>query len=114
MEFRLGAEDGAMGLEGHFGATPVRGAAELFEPAFRLAALIDLPIELAAARDLDFEALGEGIDHRDADAMQAAGRLVDLGVKLAARMERAHDDFERRFLGKFRIDRKSTRLNSSH
>ena len=35
--------------------------------------------------------------------MQAARGLVDLGVEFAAGMQRAHDDFERRFLREFRM-----------
>ena len=35
--------------------------------------------------------------------MQTARGLVDLGVELAAGMQRAHDDFERGFLRKFRV-----------
>src|SRR6202011_3565159 len=98
-----GAEDVGIGLEAHLSATPVWRAAELFEPVLRLTALINLPVKLAAARDLDFEALGERVDHRNADTMQAAGGLIDLGVELAARMERAHDHFEGGFLGEFRM-----------
>src|SRR5262249_61910512 len=94
IEFHLGAEDIGIGLEAPRSAAPVGGAAELFEPVLRLAALINLPVKLAAARDLDFEALGERVDHRNTDAMQAAGRLINLRVELSARMERAHDHFE--------------------
>ena len=35
--------------------------------------------------------------------MQAARGLIDLGVELAAGMQRAHDDFERGLLRKFRM-----------
>ena len=107
IEFRLGAENLGVRLEPHLGAAPVRGAAELFEPALRLAARIDLPVELAAARHLDLEPLGERIDHRNADAVQAARGLVGLAVEFAAGVERAHDHFERGLLGELgmRIDR---------
>ncbi len=36
----------------------------------------------------------EGIDHRDADAVQAAGDLVGILVELAAGMKDRHDHFE--------------------
>ena len=64
-------------------------------------------IELPAARDLDLEPRGQGVDHRHADAVQTARGLVDLAVELAARLQRAHDDFERRLLRelRMRIDR---------
>ena len=41
-----------------------------------------LAIELLAARDLDLERLGERVDDRDADAVQAAGGLVDLASRI--------------------------------
>ncbi len=58
IEVGLLAEDLRIGLEAHAGAAPVGDLAELFQPALRLAALIDLPIELTAARHFDFEPLG--------------------------------------------------------
>jgi len=63
--------------------------------AFWLAAFERHPIELLLACDLDFHALGKRVGNRDADAMQAAGRLVDLRVEFAARMQRAHNHFKR-------------------
>ena len=73
----------------------------------RLAALENHPIELLAARDFDLQALGQGVRDRHADAVQAARSPIDLGVEFAARMQRAHDDFERGFFRKFgmRVDR---------
>ena len=58
-------------------------------------------VELLATRDLDLEAGGKRVDHGNADAVQTAGGFVDLRVKLAAGMQRAHDDFERGFFRKF-------------
>ena len=60
-------------------------------------------VELLAARDLDLEPRGQRVDHGDADAVQAARGLIDLGVEFAAGMQRAHDDFERGFFRKFRM-----------
>jgi hypothetical protein len=68
-----------------------------------MAALERHAIELLAAGDLDLEPGGEGIHDGHADAMQAAGGLVDLGVEFAAGMQRAHDDFERGFFREFRM-----------
>ena len=48
IELRLGAENLRVGLEAHLGAAPVGRAAELFELVLRLAALVNLPVELAA------------------------------------------------------------------
>ena len=72
IELRLGAENLRIGLEAHLGAATIGGAAERLQAALGLAALIDLPIELAGSRNLHFQALGERIHHRDADAMEAA------------------------------------------
>jgi hypothetical protein len=49
----------------------------------------------------------QGVDDGDADAMQAAGGLVGLGVELSAGVQRRHDDFERRLVLelRMRIDR---------
>jgi hypothetical protein len=80
-----------------------RRAAELFEAALGDAARKHLAIELAAQRHLDLEPLRQRVDHRDADAVQAARGLVHIGVELAAGVERAHDDFEGGLLGKFRV-----------
>ena len=97
------AEDLVIGLEAHLGAAPVEHAADGLELGLRQAAGEDLPIEGLAARHLDLEGLGEGVHHRDADAVQAAGGLVDLRIELSARMQRGHDDLERRLLREFRV-----------
>ncbi|MEY9621952.1 hypothetical protein ABH982_005409 [Bradyrhizobium ottawaense] len=107
LERSLGAEDVGIGLEADARAAAVVDLAEILELALGVSALEGHAVELLAARDLDLEQRGEGVHHGDADAVQAAGGLVDLAVELAARMQRAHDDFERRFLRKFwmRVDR---------
>ena len=107
LERRLRAEDLRVGMEAHLGAAPVGRAAELLQLALRLAAFERHAIELLAARDLDLQPVGEGVDHRHADAVQAAGGLVDLGVELAAGVQRAHDHFQRRLVLELgmRIDR---------
>ena len=57
--------------------------------------LVGLLPDLALAPDLDLEALGERVDDRDADAVQAAGDLVGVVVELSARVQVRHDDLER-------------------
>src|SRR5258708_29218708 len=66
-----------------------------------LAARKGLRPGLPVARHFDDQLVGEGVDHGDADTVQAARGRVDLAVELAAGMQ-------------CREDRKSTRLNSSH
>src|SRR6185369_5703757 len=100
LEGRLAAEDIAVRLEADAGAAAVVDLAEVLQLALGLAALETHPVKLLAPCDL--EPRGKCIDHGNADAMQAARGLVDLGVEFAARMQRAHDDFERRLLRKFR------------
>ena len=103
LERRLGAENLGVGLEADAGAAAVVDLAEVFELALGMAALETHPIELLAARDFDLEPRRQRVDDGDADAVQTARGLVDLGVEFAAGMQRAHDDFERRFLRKFRM-----------
>ena len=74
-----------------------------FELALRHAARKAHAVELAAARHLDLESVRQRVDDGDADAVQAARGLVDLGIELSAGMQRAHDDFERGFLREFRV-----------
>ncbi|MEY9475271.1 hypothetical protein ABH992_007670 [Bradyrhizobium yuanmingense] len=103
LERGLLPEDVGVGLEAHARAAAVVDLAEVLELALGMAALEGHAVELLAARDLDFETRGEGVHHGDADAVQTARGLVDLAVELAARMQRAHDDFERRLLREFRM-----------
>ena len=106
-EMRLGAEDVRVGPEAHLGAAAVGRAAGLLQLALRLAALEHHAVERLLARDLDLHALGQRVGDRDADAVQAARGLVDLGVEFAAGVQRAHDHFERRLVLelRMRIDR---------
>ena len=62
----------------------------------RFAALVVLRPDEAVGGDLQVEALGEGVDDRDADAVQAAGDLVAAAVpELAAGVEDGEDDLGR-------------------
>src|SRR4030095_13829718 len=52
-------------------------------------------VALAVADDLGVEEGRQGVDDRDADAVEAAGDGVGLAAELAARVELGHDDLER-------------------
>src|SRR5436305_1298569 len=60
------------------------------------AAVVGLEPGLPLAPDLQLQGLGEGVDHRDADAVEAAGDLVGVLVELTARVQLGHDDLGRR------------------
>ena len=102
-EVRLRSEDFRIGMETDRGAAAVRRLAGVLQLALRLAALEHHPVELLAAGDLDLHAIGQSVGDRDADAVQAARGVVDLGVELAAGVQRAHDHFERRLVLEFRV-----------
>ena len=61
----------------------------------RLAARELLAVDLPVAAHLGDEPLGERVDDRDADAVQAAGDLVAVAAELAAGVELRQDDRER-------------------
>jgi hypothetical protein len=62
-----------------------------------------LAVEGAVAGHLDDRLGGEGVDDADADAVEAAGRAIRLALELPARVERGHDDLERRLAGVLRV-----------
>src|SRR6185437_16063819 len=103
LERRLRPENIGIGLEADFGAAAVVDLAEILELALGVATLEIHPIELLAAGNFDFEPRRQRIYHGYADAVQAAGRFVDLGVELAAGVQRAHDDFEGGFFRELRM-----------
>ena len=79
------------------------GALELLaalQVALRLAALVVLGPLVAVAAHLEVEALGERVDDRDADPVQAAGDLVAaaLAAELAAGVQGGQHDLGRRAL----------------
>src|ERR1700722_15981026 len=82
LEDGLGAENLAVRLEADLGAAAVVDLAKIFELALGMTALERHAVELLAARDLDFQPRGQRVHYRHADAVQAAGGLVDLGVEL--------------------------------
>ena len=64
--------------------------------ALRNAAGEFLAVDLAVARDLGDEPLGERVHDRDADAVQAARDLVAVAAELPAGVQLGQDDLERR------------------
>ena len=50
---------------------------------------------MALAADLGVDAAGEGVDHGNADAVQAAGDGISAAAELAAGVQDGHDDFHR-------------------
>ena len=87
-------ENFGIGAEGHLGAAPL-GRSSHLEIGQRMAALITLLVNLTVAPDLEVEPLGQRVDNRNANAVQAAGDLVTLVVELAASMENGEHDLGR-------------------
>ena len=79
----------AGGLLGELRVGPVAG--ELAGDAARLK-LITCGVPVAV--DLDVEAHGQGVDHRGADAVQAAGGGVGAAAELAARVQPGHHQLD--------------------
>lgn len=98
IECRSLAEDLAVRAEPYARTATVLHLADLLERACCDPARIALPIEPTVACDLHFQDIGQSIDDRYADAVQAAGGFIDLGVELAAGMQRGHDDLESRLV----------------
>ncbi len=62
----------------------------------RVAALEAHLVGLTDPPDLELQPVGQGVDHRHADAVQAAGDLVRVLVEFPAGMQLGHDDLGRR------------------
>ncbi|GJE71691.1 hypothetical protein CHKEEEPN_3238 [Methylorubrum podarium] len=90
-------------MEAHPRAAPVLHPADRLEASLRVAAGKGLAVEGLVAGDLHLQHVRERVDDGDADAVQAAGGLVDLRIELTARVQRGHDDLERRLARKFRV-----------
>ena len=72
-------------------------ASPLAQVGLRRAALVLLAPDVALAADLDDQRLAERVDHRDADAVQAAGDLVAAAVaELAAGVQDGEHDLDGR------------------
>ena len=100
-------EDLRVRLERDLRAAALRRAGDL-ELAVRRAALVALLIDLAVAPDLEVERLGQRVDDRDADAVQAARHLVAVVVELAAGVQHGQHDFGGRLAAR-RADRPECR-----
>ena len=104
-------EDRGVRPEGHRGPRPGLAAAAVLRRRpdsahvlLDLAALLELGLPvLAVPVDLEHEPGREGVDDRDAHAVQAARDLVALAAELAAGVERGQDDLGRRDLGVLRV-----------
>ena len=90
-------EDFVVGPERDFRSGLLRFA-DLFQLRQRNAALVALDEDAAVALDLEVESLGQGVDDRDADAVEAAGDFVGLVVEFAAGVKDGHDHFGRRLM----------------
>jgi len=84
----------AIGKKGHLGA-PALGLAGDGQGRGGLAPFVALVIDLAVPADLHLEIFGQGIDHRDAHAVEAAGDLVGAGIELAAGVQAGHNHLHR-------------------
>ena len=76
-------EDLLVGEERDLRPRPL-GLADLLDRGDRFAAAIALLVDMPAAADLDLEPLRQGVDHRNTDAVQAAGDFIARLVELAA------------------------------
>src|SRR5213082_592643 len=80
------------GLEGHLGAALALGLADHFQRRHRIAVGEFDEMLLAVAPDFELQLAGQRVDHRDADAVQAARNLVGVLVEFTAGMQLGHDD----------------------
>ena len=87
------AEDHGIGPEGNDRAMPA-GGSQLLKRADGLATAEGLaPLETVLEGG-HLQVLGQGVDHGDADPVQAAGGLIGLAREFPARMQDGHDDLE--------------------
>ena len=78
--------------ERHLGAALVVGGAGLGERRHRFAVVELHEMLFAVAPDGELEPARQRVDHRDADAVQAAGHLVGVLVEFSAGVQLGHDD----------------------
>src|SRR6185503_2648150 len=103
------AEDGGLehlgvGFERDLGAALLGRAGDV-ERRGRHAALIRLLVDLPVAPDFEVEYLRERVDHRDADAVQAAGDFIAVVVELAAGVKNGQHHFGGGLAARVLIDR---------
>ena len=82
-----------VGLEANAGARAV-GVADYGHRLGDIAPRELHAVDLAVLVDIDLEPLGEGVDDRRADAVQAAGDLVSAAAEFAARVQDGEDDLK--------------------
>ena len=106
-EGRAVAEDFRVRVEADRRAAPVVARAGRFQLAARRAARIALGPQLPVARHFDAQVVGQRVHHREADAVQAAGRDIGLSAELAAGVQGRENDFQRGLVPelRMRIDR---------
>ena len=92
----------ALGLK-RIDRAALRGVADDRQRRRRLAQVVFLPVHLAVAADGQLQVVGQRIDDRHADAVQAAGDLVRAVVEFTAGVQHGHDDFGRG-AALFRVD----------
>ena len=90
-----GLEDVLVGPEGHRRAVGAV-ARRLGERGLGDAVTVVLGVELAVEPDLDLQPVGEGVDHRDPDPVQAARDGVPAPAELAAGVQHGEDDLDGR------------------
>src|SRR4029079_12999597 len=101
IERSIGPENLGVGDEAGAGAAAVGGRPDGLELRGGDAAREALAIEGAVARDLDHGLGRKRVDDADPDAVEAARGAIRLALELPARVERGHDDLERRLAGIF-------------
>ena len=91
-----GLEDRRVGPERDGGAgAAARGLADDLELGLGFAAVGELDaVALAVAVDLDLDLRRQRVDHRDADAVEAAGDLVAVAAELAAGVQLGERDLD--------------------
>ena len=99
-------EDGGIGVE-RLRRAGLGGLLALDQAALRLAAVGEgHPPDVALPADLGVDPAGERVDHRDADAVQAARDRVAAAAELAAGVQDGHHDLDRRLvLRRVHVDR---------
>ena len=115
-ELRLLAEDRRVGMKGNGGAAPVLHRLAFAQLAGRLALAVALLVEHLVACHLDGQVVRQRVDHRHADAVQAAGGGIGLLRELGAGVQRGEDHLQRRlrFVLRVRVDRDSAAVVADH
>ena len=97
------AKDLFIGMKCDRGAAAVWGRTDLGNWTQRDAAGEALLVKLAIAGDFDNHGIGERVDNRGADPMQAAGGLIGFAREFTTGMQGAQDHLKSGFVGKPRM-----------